>query len=66
MSSFMKSKLSNKIIIVPFKAKTIKKVINECEMVMVNPSIDVYGCKIYNKEYHEARFALPNYLKELL
>ena len=23
-------------------------------------------CKIYNKEYHEARFALPNYLKELL
>ena len=50
MSSFMKSKLSNKIIIVPFKAKTIKKVINECEMVMVNPSIDVYGCKIYNKD----------------
>lgn len=24
------------------------------------------SCKIYNKEYHEARFALPNYLKELL
>lgn len=23
-------------------------------------------CKIYNKEYHEARFALPNYLKELV
>ena len=23
-------------------------------------------CKIYNKEYHNARFALPNYLKELL
>jgi len=23
-------------------------------------------CKIYNKEYHLARFALPNYLKELL
>jgi len=23
-------------------------------------------CKIYNKEYHFARFALPNYLKELL
>lgn len=23
-------------------------------------------CKIYNKEYHYARFALPNYLKELL
>lgn len=23
-------------------------------------------CKIYNKEYHMARFALPNYLKELL
>ena len=23
-------------------------------------------CKIYNEEYHNARFALPNYLKELL
>lgn len=23
-------------------------------------------CKIYNKEYHEARFALPNFLKEIL
>ena len=23
-------------------------------------------CKIYNKEYHNARFALPNYLKEIL
>lgn len=23
-------------------------------------------CKIYNKEYHQARFALPNYLKELV
>ena len=26
----------------------------------------VKTCKIYNKEYHNARFALPNYLKELL
>lgn len=24
------------------------------------------ACKIYNKDYHMARFALPNYLKELL
>ena len=24
------------------------------------------SCKIYNRDYHEARFALPNYLKELL
>ena len=24
------------------------------------------SCKIYNKEYHNARFALPNYLKELV
>ncbi len=24
------------------------------------------SCKIYNKDYHMARFALPNYLKELL
>ncbi|MBP7212360.1 polyamine aminopropyltransferase [bacterium] len=23
-------------------------------------------CKIYNKEYHQARFALPNFLKELV
>ena len=23
-------------------------------------------CKIYNKDYHNARFALPNYLKELV
>lgn len=48
MSAFMKNKLENKIIIIPFKAKTIKKVINECEMVMVNPSVDVYNSKIYN------------------
>lgn len=26
----------------------------------------VKTCKIYNKDYHLARFALPNYLKELL
>lgn len=26
----------------------------------------VKTCKIYNKDYHNARFALPNYLKELL
>ena len=26
----------------------------------------VKTCKIYNKDYHHARFALPNYLKELL
>ena len=24
------------------------------------------SCKIYNKDYHNARFALPNYLKEIL
>ena len=23
-------------------------------------------CKIYNKDYHNARFALPNYLKAML
>ena len=26
----------------------------------------VKTCKIYNKDYHNARFALPNYLKEML
>ena len=26
----------------------------------------VKTCKIYNKDYHNARFALPNYLNELI
>lgn len=48
MHSFMNSKLENKIIIIPKKAKTIKKVINECEMIMVNHSVDVYKTHLYN------------------
>lgn len=48
MTSFMTSKESNKIVILANTAKTIKKVINECEMIMVNPSTDVHGVKIYN------------------
>lgn len=56
ISTFMKNKLENKIIIIPFKAKTIKKVINECEMVMVNPSVDVYNSKIYNAKQIDELF----------
>lgn len=48
MTTFMNHKAKNKIIILANQAKTIKKVINECEMIMVNPSVDVHGVKIYN------------------
>lgn len=26
--------------------KRLMKVINECEMVMINPSVDIYGCRV--------------------
>ena len=48
MTQFMKAKEENKIILLSNKAKTIKKVINECEMIMVNPKVDVHGVHIYN------------------
>jgi len=35
--------------------------IDEARCAQITPT-----CKIYNKDYHLARFALPNYLKELL
>ena len=50
MKTFMNSKMENRIIIIPSKAKTIKKVINECEMIMVNHTVDVYKTKIYNEK----------------
>ena len=56
MSAFMNNKLDNKIILLPVKAKTIKKVINECEMIMVNPDVDVHGTKIYNLNQYENLF----------
>ena len=36
MTEFMNYKVDNKIVILANQAKTIKKVINECEMIMVN------------------------------
>lgn len=48
MEDFMNSNLNNRIVILANKAKTIKKVINECEMIMVNPTIEVYGVRILN------------------
>ena len=48
LTKFMKSKKGNRIIILSTKAKTIKKVINECEMVMVDENTDVYGVHILN------------------
>ena len=48
MSTFMKANQQNKIILLANKAKTIKKVINECEMIMVNNETNVHGVKVYN------------------
>ena len=46
-----------------FCSETVKPLeyINEERCAEITKS-----CKIYNKDYHNARFALPNYLKELL
>ena len=52
LSKFMKSKKENRILILNKKAKTIKKVINECEMIMVKDDIDVYGTHILNNDYN--------------
>ena len=48
LSRFMNSSLDNRIVILSKKAKTIKKVINECEMIMVKPETDVYKINIIN------------------
>ena len=56
MSTFMKANQQNKIILLANKAKTIKKVINECEMIMVNPDVDVHGTKVYNLNQYENLF----------
>lgn len=48
LTRFMKSKAQNRIIILANKAKHIKKVINECEMIMVDPTTDIYGIHILN------------------
>ena len=48
LTTFMKSKKENRIIMLSNSAKTIKKVINECEMIMVKPETDVYKTHIIN------------------
>ena len=56
----------------PFTNKEeIKKMYTQLKRVFpivstYTSNIPTYPGKIYNKEYHNARFALPNYLKELL
>ena len=44
----MNSKQDNRIVILSNSAKTIKKVINECEMIMVKPNTDIYKINIIN------------------
>lgn len=48
LTRFMNSKQDNRIVILSNSAKTIKKVINECEMIMVKPNTDVYKINIIN------------------
>ena len=38
----------NKIVVLASKAHTIKKVINECEMIMVDENVDVYNSLVIN------------------
>ena len=48
LTKFMNSKQDNRIVILSNSAKTIKKVINECEMIMVKPNTDIYKINIIN------------------
>ena len=48
MTVFMNYKADNKIVILANQVKTIKKVINECEMIMVNNETNVHGVNVYN------------------
>lgn len=48
IKKFINSKVSNKIVVLASKAHTIKKVINECEMIMVNENVDVYNSLVIN------------------
>ena len=56
MTRFMQSKVENKIILLSSKAKTIKKVINECEMIMANPSTNVFGVNVFNYNDYDELF----------
>ncbi len=56
LTSFMNYPKENKVIVLASKAKTIKKVINECEMIMVNEETDVYGVHILNTNQYDYFF----------
>ena len=56
MTLFMNSKMENKIVLLSAKAKTIKKYINESEMVMVDSSTNVYGVNILNFSEYNSLF----------
>ncbi len=48
IKKFINSKGINKIVVLASKAHTIKKVINECEMIMVDETVDVYNSLVIN------------------
>ena len=48
MHTFMTSKQDNRILILSSQAKTIKKVINESEMIMVDSNTNIYNTKLIN------------------
>lgn len=48
IKKFINSKKDNKIVVLASKAHTIKKVINECEMIMVDETTDVYNSLVIN------------------
>lgn len=48
IKKFINSKENNKIVVLASKAHTIKKVINECEMIMVDENVDVYNSLVIN------------------
>ncbi len=56
LSSFMNSRKENRILLLANKAKTIKKTINECEMIMVDENVDVYGVHILNYNQYDYFF----------
>ena len=48
IKKFINSQESNKIVVLASEAHTIKKVINECEMIMVDENVDVYNSLVIN------------------
>lgn len=52
LKTFMNSQKPNRVIVLSKKAATIKKVINECEMIMVDETTDIYKAHILNQDYN--------------